>query len=67
MNSQTFFYLAWLLIGIGLLLLIGSLYISIQAEHDILSSQGQELLVYLPGGELLETKKSSKNAYSYHT
>lgn len=57
MNSQTFFYLAWLLIGIGLLLLIGSLYISIQAEHDFVITGAGIACLFAGWGIIRNQKK----------
>ncbi len=57
MNKQTFFYLSWLLIGIGILLIGASLYISVQEEHDFVITAAGIACLFAGWGIIRNQKK----------
>ncbi|MBX7243412.1 MAG: hypothetical protein K1X92_16855 [Bacteroidia bacterium] len=57
MNKQTFFYLSWLLIGIGILLMAGSIYISVQEEHDFVITAAGIACLFAGWGIMRNLKK----------
>ena len=57
MNTQLFYYLAWILIGLGGFFLVASIYIAMQSGHDAVITGAGLACVFAGWGIIRNQKK----------